>query len=59
MTVIRLYAAGPSGQLEDLQHGLGLEECGGVCPAPGDQIVSSWTEGDASIWVVSEQTSLS
>jgi hypothetical protein len=41
MTILRLYSQGRDGRLEDMQHEIGLSECGGVCPAPGDHILAS------------------
>lgn len=52
MTVLRLYARESHGRFEDLQHEMGLDECGGVCPAPGDFIIASRAGDSGTVWDV-------
>jgi len=52
MTVLRLYAREAGGRFEDLKHEMDLSECGGVCPAPGDHIMASWSGEAGTVWDV-------
>lgn len=52
MTVLRLYARESHGRFEDLQHEMGLDECGGGCPAPGDFIIASRAGDSGTVWDV-------
>ncbi|MFT4954912.1 MAG: hypothetical protein ACI8U3_001286 [Brevundimonas sp.] len=52
MTVLCLYGRESHGHFEDLQHEMGLEECGGLGPAPGDFISASRAGASRTVWDV-------